>query len=72
MVAQTRATVPTSDEINCAKCHLPGPANNNDSFLDILQKHGSDGMATACNVCHTAITATSPNKWPHQFQWHNR
>jgi hypothetical protein len=33
VVAQTRNTVPTSDEINCAKCH------GADAFNDILRKH---------------------------------
>ncbi|MBL0314089.1 MAG: hypothetical protein IPP78_15615 [Holophagaceae bacterium] len=33
VVAQTRSTVPTSDEINCAKCH------GADAFNDILKKH---------------------------------
>ena len=35
LLAQTRATVPTSDEINCRKCH------GNDPFADILAKHDS-------------------------------
>jgi hypothetical protein len=35
VVAKTQATVPTSDEINCAKCHNGDP----NPFLDILQKH---------------------------------
>lgn len=62
IVAQTKATVPTSDEINCAKCHLPGPSNNNNAFLDILQKHDAlhqppDGLLVPsqpilCASCH--------------------
>ncbi len=36
VLAQTQATVPTSDEINCAKCH--GTTN---AFDDILSKHDS-------------------------------
>jgi hypothetical protein len=35
VVAQTQATVPTSDEINCAKCH------GTNAFDDILSKHDS-------------------------------
>jgi hypothetical protein len=62
IVAQTRTTLPTSDEINCAKCHIPGPANNNNVFLDILQKHDAlhqppDGLLVPkqpvlCAGCH--------------------
>ncbi len=36
VLAQTRATVPTSDEIRCDKCHGPDP------FTDILTKHDED------------------------------
>ena len=35
VIAQTKATVPTSDEINCAKCH------GTNAFDDILSKHDS-------------------------------
>jgi len=45
VVAQTRATVPTSDEINCAKCHT-GNAN---PFVDILQKHDAAHGTTLMN-----------------------
>jgi hypothetical protein len=33
VIAQTQTTIPTSDEINCSKCHGTSP------FADILQKH---------------------------------
>lgn len=53
VIAQTRATVPTSDEINCGKCH------GSDPFLDILQKHdeemGTDlvnAQPVLCASCH--------------------
>ncbi len=53
VVAQTRATVPTSDEINCAKCHGANP------FLDVLQKHdANEGTSLVsqqpvlCASCH--------------------
>lgn len=62
VLAMTRATVPTSDEINCAKCHLPNVANNNNPFLDILMKHDKlhqppDGLLVPkqpvlCAGCH--------------------
>jgi len=64
VVAQTRATVPTSDEIHCDKCHQPSSANNNNAFLDILQKHDKlhtppDGLLVPskpvlCARCHGA------------------
>jgi hypothetical protein len=55
VLAQTQATVPTSDEINCAKCH------GNNAFDDILtkhdSKHGTNFSAAAskpvlCASCH--------------------
>jgi hypothetical protein len=49
----TRATVPTSDEINCAKCHTADP------FADILSKHDSKhgtslviNKPVLCASCH--------------------
>lgn len=55
VLAKTRATVPTSDEINCAKCHNGNP----NPFVDILQKHDA-GLGTTlmsqqpvlCAKCH--------------------
>jgi hypothetical protein len=45
LIAQTRATVPTSDEINCAKCHGADP------LLDVLQKHDTrQGTSLAASV----------------------
>lgn len=64
VVAQTRTTVPASDEISCDKCHLASAANNNNPFLDILQKHDKlhsppDGLLVPaapvlCARCHGA------------------
>lgn len=45
VLAQTRATLPTSDEINCAKCHNGNP----NPFVDILQKHDADLGTTLMN-----------------------
>jgi len=54
IIAQTRTTVPTSDEIHCDKCH--GGSN---PFLDILEKHddeiGTDlvnNQPVLCASCH--------------------
>ncbi len=54
IVAQTRTTIPTSDEINCAKCH-----GATDPLGDILKKHdtlhGTNLVAQApvlCSGCH--------------------
>lgn len=72
VLAQTRTTVPTSDEINCAKCHPASAANNNNPFLDILQKHDRlhqppDGLLVPrkpvlCAGCHgsPALGTTGP------------
>jgi len=52
-LATTRATVPTSDDINCAKCH------GNDAFNDVLQKHDDEegtslmqSKPVLCAKCH--------------------
>lgn len=56
VLAQTQAVVPTSDEINCAKCH--GTTN---AFDDILSKHdskhatnlsASGNKPVLCASCH--------------------
>ncbi len=53
LLAQTRATVPTSDEINCAKCH------GTNAFDDVIASHDSEfGTSLAshepvlCASCH--------------------
>ena len=55
VLATTEATVPTSDEINCAKCH------GTNAFDDILSKHDSDhgtslslpaNQPVLCASCH--------------------
>ena len=63
IVATTKTTIPTSDEINCAKCH---GAN---AFDDILTKHDlahathlMSSKPVLCASCHgsPALGATSP------------
>jgi len=53
IIAQTKATVPTSDEIHCGKCHGSNP------FQDILEKHDDevgtslvDNQPVLCGSCH--------------------
>ena len=61
-LAQTRATVPTSDEINCAKCH------GTNAFDNILQLH-DNGEGTnlvgskpvLCASCHGSPALNAPN-----------
>lgn len=57
-VAKTQATVPTSDEINCAKCHGSQTVN---AFDDILAKHDAkhgtslsvpQNQPVLCASCH--------------------
>jgi hypothetical protein len=69
VVAQTQATVPTSDEINCAKCH------GTNAFDDILSKHddkhGTSLSATAskpvlCASCHPS-PALGVNTGPQMY-----
>jgi hypothetical protein len=63
IVAQTQATVPTSDEINCSKCH------GADAFNEILKKHDARHQTTLfaskpvlCASCHgsPALGQTGP------------
>ncbi len=66
VVAQTRTTAPTSDDINCAKCH------GTSAFADILQKHDrmhGTSLQTSnpvlCASCHASpalgMTSASGN-----------
>ena len=63
VVATTKATIPTSDEINCAKCH------GSNAFDDILTKHDlahktklMSSKPVLCASCHgsPALGSTSP------------
>ena len=57
-LARTRATVPASDEINCAKCH--GQTINTVEILSVLAEHDkaekttfvADGVPVLCADCH--------------------
>ena len=56
IVATTKATIPTSDEINCARCH---GGNGKDAFDDILSKHDKahgtvlmTSKPVLCASCH--------------------
>jgi predicted CxxxxCH...CXXCH cytochrome family protein len=67
IVAQTRATVPTSDEINCGKCH-PG-ATVTDVFNNVLSKHDANIGTTLssqkpvlCASCHGSPALNAPLK----------
>lgn len=64
VVAQTRTTIPTSDEINCSKCH-----GTTDPFGDILRKHdalnGTNLVGQApvlCSSCHADPILHTTNK----------
>jgi len=53
VIAQTQTTVPTSDEINCSKCH------GITAFLDVLESHDEDqgtnlltNRPVLCASCH--------------------
>lgn len=55
LLAETRTTLPVSDEINCSKCH----DDESDPFLDVLKKHDSSQGTTLvsqtpilCANCH--------------------
>jgi predicted CxxxxCH...CXXCH cytochrome family protein len=60
ILAKTRVTVPTSDEINCGKCHAVG-GTLTQVFEDILNKHDSKHGTTLkkqkpvlCSSCHSS------------------
>jgi hypothetical protein len=66
LLATTQATVPTSDEINCAKCHTQGPGS---VFTNILQSHDNahgtnlvNQKPVLCATCHgsPALGTTGP------------
>lgn len=68
VLTTTRATVPTSDEINCAKCHAPGQGLSA-TFNDILQQHDNshhtnlmNSKPVLCAKCHgsPALGMTGP------------
>ena len=63
VLVQTTSTVPTSDEMNCAKCH------GADALLDVLQKHDEEegtnlaaNRPVLCASCHgdPALGQTGP------------
>ena len=66
VLATTQATVPTSDEINCAKCHTQGTAS---VFTNILNSHDNaqgtslvNEKPVLCAKCHgsPALGTTGP------------
>jgi hypothetical protein len=64
VVAKTQATVPTSDEINCAKCHGSNPLG------DIIAKHNDQIKSVTltapvlCASCHGSPALSMPTKAP--------
>ncbi len=67
VVCETQATVPTSDEINCAKCH--GGGEPGETFARILETHDEisltqllSGTPVLCASCHgsPALGQTGP------------
>lgn len=66
ILAQTRTTIPTSDEINCAKCHAPN-GTLTDTFNDILAKHDQmhgtslqSNKPVLCASCHASPALGTP------------
>jgi len=53
-LARTRATVPTSDEINCAKCHGQGDVKSVLAAHDAAEEttFAEDGVPVLCADCH--------------------
>ena len=72
-LARTMTTVPTSDEINCAKCHSPG-GTVTETFQDILAAHDSaestslsNSTPVLCASCHgsPALGAAKQSEIPY-------
>lgn len=66
IIAQTQATVPTSDEINCGKCHAVG-GTITQVFEDVLTKHDTKHGTTLmtqkpvrCSSCHGSPVLNAP------------
>jgi hypothetical protein len=60
IIAGTRATIPTSDEINCAKCHGTGSIAS--AFDSIISDHSEDLPVTPilCASCHSSPALSTP------------
>jgi len=56
---------------SCGACHS---RSKGEGLSEFAETHGGANPehANACNVCHTAYTASDTAKWPHAFQWKNR
>ncbi len=54
---------------SCGTCHRTSRGGGSEDD-DILEEHGGNNprIATACNICHTSISA-NVRQWPHAFQW---
>ena len=72
-LVQTRAMAPTSDEINCGRCHAPA-GSMTQVFTDVLQEHDDehdttleDNVPILCASCHgsPALGATGPGSSGH-------
>ena len=61
VLTQTQATVPTSDEINCAKCHGSATVN---AFDDILAKHDSKHGTTLSAAANKPVLCASCHPSP--------
>jgi len=71
-LATTRATVPTSDDINCAKCH------GADAFNDVLMKHDDEVGTTLaqskpvlCAKCHGTMAQVASSQQTGRIPWAN-
>jgi hypothetical protein len=58
VLAQTQATVPTSDEIDCAKCH------GTNAFDDILSKHDTQHGTTLSSAASKPVLCASCHPSP--------
>jgi Cytochrome c554 and c-prime len=53
---------------SCRVCH---PTSKGGGLNEFMEAHGGS-RATACSVCHTAVSTNDPVNWPHKFQQKSR
>ncbi|MBF0451840.1 MAG: cytochrome c3 family protein [Candidatus Magnetomorum sp.] len=57
---------------SCGVCHENSRGEEN-KIAEFDQVHGGENpmVKSACNVCHTSVSASDKTKWPHYYQWKN-
>ena len=56
---------------DCRTCHSSSRGGGDIDEFSETHAGSSPEHTTACNICHTAVSA-STSSWPHHFQWKSR